>query len=109
MKAMTDNGRALLGTLLADRYRIEELLGQGGMGTVYRAEHVHMKKTVALKVLHTEIASLTEFAARFEREAIASSRIDHQNVAKATDFGRLPDGSFYLVIEYVKGKSLTEL
>jgi len=100
---------ALVGTILAERYRIEELLGQGGMGTVYRAEHVHMKRTVALKVLHPEIAAVTEIAARFEREAIAVGRIEHPNVAKAMDFGRLPDGSFYLVVEYVKGTSLREL
>jgi len=100
---------ALVGTVLAERYRIEALLGQGGMGTVYRAEHIHMRRTVALKVLHPEIAALEEFAARFEREAVAAGRIEHRNVAKATDFGRLDDGSFYLVIEYVKGASLREL
>jgi eukaryotic-like serine/threonine-protein kinase len=101
--------KALVGTILAERYRIEELLGQGGMGTVYRAEHVHMKRAVALKVLHPEIAAVSEVAARFEREAIAVGRIEHRNVAKAMDFGRLPNGSFYLVMEYVKGTSLREL
>jgi serine/threonine-protein kinase len=100
---------ALVGTVLAERYKIEALLGQGGMGTVYRAEHIHMRRLVALKVLHPEIAALEEFAARFEREAVAAGRIEHRNVAKATDFGRLDDGSFYLVIEYVKGASLREL
>jgi serine/threonine protein kinase len=99
----------MVGTLLADRYKIEALLGQGGMGTVYRAEHIHMRRTVALKVLHREIAVVEEFAARFEREAVAAGRIEHRNVAKAMDFGRLSDGSFYLVIEYVKGTSLREL
>jgi serine/threonine-protein kinase len=100
---------ALVGTILAERYRIEELLGQGGMGTVYRAEHIHMRRTVAFKVLHPEVAAVTEIAARFEREAIAVGRVEHRNVAKAMDFGRLPDGSFYLVVEYVKGESLSEV
>jgi serine/threonine-protein kinase len=68
-----------------------------------------MKKTVAFKVLHPEIAAIGDVAARFEREAVAAGRIDHPNVARAMDFGALPDGSFYLVIEYVAGESLAEL
>jgi len=99
----------LVGTLLADRYRIDQLLGEGGMGQVYRAEHVHMRKAVALKVLHRELTVQPEIVARFEREAVAAARIEHPNVAAATDFGRLADGSFYLVLEFVEGKSLTKL
>ncbi|HEY6723146.1 MAG TPA: protein kinase [Polyangiaceae bacterium] len=99
----------LVGTLLADRYRIDQLLGEGGMGQVYRAEHVHMRKAVALKVLHRELTAQKEIVARFEREAVAAARIEHPHVAAATDFGRLADGSFYLVLEFVEGKSLTKL
>ena len=97
---------ALIGRVLADRYRVESLLGSGGMGSVYRAEHVHMKKAVAIKVLHREMTYLPEVVARFEREAVAAARIEHANVAGAKDFGRLEDGSFYLVLEYVEGQSL---
>ena len=97
---------ALLGQLVADRYRILELLGSGGMGAVYRAEHVHMRKSVAFKVLHRELTHLSDVVTRFEREAIAAARITHPNVASATDFGRLSDGACYLVLEYVQGKSL---
>ena len=61
---------ALLGTLLAGRYRIEALIGSGGMGAVYRAEHVHMRKAVAVKVLHKEMTAFPEVVARFEREAV---------------------------------------
>ncbi|HEX6272660.1 MAG TPA: protein kinase [Polyangiaceae bacterium] len=100
---------ALIGAVVAGRYRVEKLLGAGGMGAVYRAEHVHMKKTVALKVLHKEFIGVNEIVARFEREAIAAARIEHPNVAPARDFGKLDDGSFYLVLEYVDGKSLREL
>jgi eukaryotic-like serine/threonine-protein kinase len=99
---------ALLGQLVADRYRILELLGSGGMGAVYRAEHVHMRKPVAIKVLHRELTHLPDVVTRFEREAIAAARIAHPNVASATDFGRLADGACYLVLEYVQGKSLRQ-
>jgi serine/threonine-protein kinase len=102
-------GLSLVGTLLDERYQVEALLGAGGMGAVYRARHVHMQKVVALKVLHRETSERAEVVSRFEREAIAAGRIAHPNVAGATDFGRLADGSFYLVLEYVAGKSLGQL
>ncbi len=101
-----EGAEALVGQVLADRYQVEALLGSGGMGSVYRAEHVHMRKAVAVKVLHREMTYLPEVVARFEREAVAAARIEHPNVAGAKDFGRLPDGSFYLVLEYVEGRSL---
>jgi serine/threonine-protein kinase len=96
----------LEGTLVAGRYQVEKLLGMGAMGAVYKARHVHMQKAVALKVLHRETSENSEVVSRFEREAIAAGRIAHPNVAGATDFGRLDDGSFYLVLEYVAGRSL---
>jgi eukaryotic-like serine/threonine-protein kinase len=99
----------LIGLLLANRYRVEQRLGMGGMGSVYRAVHVHMKKTVALKVLHPQMVHVAEAVARFEREAVAAARIEHPNVAKALDFGRLHDGSFYMALEFVEGQSLREL
>ncbi len=103
-----DGGERLVGRVLAGRYRIERMLGAGGMGTVYRARHVHMRKTVAVKVLHREMTHLPEVVARFEREAVAAANIEHPNVAAATDFGRLENDSFYLVLEYIEGQSLTE-
>jgi hypothetical protein len=100
---------ALLGTVLAGRYRIEELIGSGGMGAVYRAEHVHMRKAVAVKVLHQEMTTFPEVVARFEREAVAAGRIEHPHVVSASDFGKLEDGSFYLVLEFIEGQSLAKL
>jgi serine/threonine protein kinase len=97
------------GEVVADRYRIVEFLAEGGMGAVYRAEHMHMRKAFALKVLHSRLVKSPEIVARFEREAIAAGSIDHPNVASATDFGRLPDGSFFLVLEFVRGRSLRDL
>jgi serine/threonine-protein kinase len=99
----------LIGQTLGGRYRVTALLGSGGMGAVYQAEHTALKKTVAVKVLNQEMASHREAALRFEREAMVSARIVHPNVVSATDSGRLPDGSLYLVLEYVAGRSLREL
>ncbi len=100
---------SLIGTVISGRYRIDKLLGEGGMGAVYRAEHTHMRKRLAVKVLHAEMSRLPEVVARFEREAMAAAHIDHPNVAAATDFGKLEDGSFFLVLEYVEGRSLREV
>ena len=101
--------RALIGSTISDRYRIERLLGEGGMGAVYQAEHVLMRKRMAIKVLHPEMTRLPEVVARFEREAMAAAHIDHPHVVTATDFGKLEDGSFFLALEFVEGKSLREL
>jgi len=95
-----------VGDVIAERYRIDAVLGEGGMGVVYRAEHLHLHKPHALKVLLAEMSSSPDIVARFEREAIAAGNIQSPHVAAATDFGRLPDGSFFLVMEYVKGRTL---
>jgi serine/threonine-protein kinase len=97
------------GQVVADRYRVMSLLGEGGMGVVYRAEHVHMRKVLALKVLHPDVCNVPQVVARFEREAVAAARIDHPHVTAAKDFGRLQDGSFFLVLEYVAGRSLRQV
>ncbi|MFO0671733.1 MAG: serine/threonine-protein kinase [Polyangiaceae bacterium] len=99
---------SLVGSVIGGRYRVETLLGEGGMGAVYRAEHTHMRKRFAVKVLHPEMSRLSEVVARFEREALAAAHIEHPNVAAASDFGKLDDGSFFLVLEYVEGKSLRD-
>ncbi|HEX6277032.1 MAG TPA: serine/threonine-protein kinase [Polyangiaceae bacterium] len=97
------------GTVLAERYRIKSTLGEGGMGKVYAAEHVLMRKKLAVKVLHRELSSVPELVARFEREAMAAANIDHPNVAAATDFGKLPDGSVFLALELVEGRCLRDV
>src|SRR6202042_3514780 len=99
---------SLVGRILSGRYFIERVIGEGGMGAVYQAEHTHMHKRLAVKVLHAEMSRLPEVVARFEREAMAAAHIEHPNVAAATDFGKLDDGSFFLVLEYVEGPSLRE-
>jgi eukaryotic-like serine/threonine-protein kinase len=104
----TSGADARVGTTLADRYRIDALIGEGGMGRVYAAEHVLMRKRLAIKVLHRELTTMAEVVARFEREAMAAANIEHPNVAAATDFGKLADGAVFLVLEYVQGKSLRD-
>jgi serine/threonine-protein kinase len=79
------------------------------MGAVYLAQHVLMRKRLAVKVLHPEMTRMPEMVARFEREAMAAAHIEHPNVAAATDFGKLEDGAFFLVLEYVEGTSLRDL
>jgi serine/threonine protein kinase len=100
---------SLLGTILSGRYRIDKILGEGGMGIVYAAEHLHMRKRLAVKILHPEMSRLPEVVERFEREAMAAAHIDHPNVAAATDFGKLDDGSFFLVLEYIEGEILRDV
>jgi len=106
-----DTGAATLavGEVLDRRYRIVELLAEGGMGQVYRAEHVKLRRPVAIKVLHPEIDAVGNFARRFEREAIAAARLDHPNCVGVSDFGELDDGGCFLVMELVEGTSLDEL
>jgi serine/threonine protein kinase len=97
---------ALIGSVVGGRYRIEALLGEGGMGVVYRAEQLDLKKKVAVKLLHRDMVLNAEVVARFEREAVAGGRIAHPHVASAFDFGRLDDGVYFLALEFVEGKSL---
>jgi serine/threonine protein kinase len=94
-----------------DRYEIREHIGQGGMGTVYRAVDSKLGRTVALKtvVAHKRGAKLTEeIRERFMREALAASRVDHRNVVQVLDFGFAEDGTPYMVMEYLRGRSLSE-
>ncbi|WP_394841525.1 serine/threonine protein kinase [Pendulispora brunnea] len=97
---------SFVGQIISGRYKVLELLGEGGMGAVYLAEHVHMRKRVAIKVLHPDMVGRAEVVARFEREAMAAAHIEHPNVAAATDFGRTDDGAFFLVLEYIEGIDL---
>src|SRR4051812_5965224 len=103
------DGTALGDRLLENRYRILSKLGQGGMGTVYIAEHVALGKRVAVKVLKEEVSRDPAMAKRFEQEAVAASRIGQENIVDVTDFGRTPEGSLYFVMEYLEGRTLAAL
>ena len=95
-----------VGTVVGERYRVLGRIGEGGMGAVFRAEHILMKKVVALKLLHTDVGQVEEAARRFEREAQSASRLNHPNIVSVTDFGRNHTGELFLVMEYVAGVSL---
>src|SRR5262245_8951634 len=97
-----------VGTVIAERYRILHRLGVGGMGAVYRAEHVLMKKPVAIKLLHGDLGRVDEAVRRFEREAQSASRLSHPNIIDVTDFGRAAGGELYLVMEFAGGQSLAQ-
>lgn len=98
----------LLGQLVSGRYRIKQLLGTGGMGQVYLAEHEAIQKNVALKVLHLHYSKKADIVTRFRQEAISASRIKHPNVLEVFDFGQLEDGSFYLAMEFLEGCDLAD-
>jgi len=99
----------LSGQLISGRYRVEECLGRGAMGEVYRATHILMAKTVAIKVLRAQLEHRDDLVERFRREAQAAAHIDHPNICAASDFGQMDDGTFFLVIEYLEGRTLEEL
>jgi serine/threonine-protein kinase len=101
-----DSGVVAVGTVLDGRYRIDAIIGKGGMGRVYRGEHTGIGRAVAIKVLHATLGRSKEAVARFQREALASGRLDHPNIVGVSDFGVLADGSLYLVMEALDGEPL---
>ena len=102
-------GDPFIGKILADRYRVLRTLGEGGMGRVYLAEHVRMGRLSAVKVMSPALAPTPEAISRFNREASNASRINHPNVAAIYDFGETEDGTLYLAMEYVEGRTLTAI
>ncbi|MEP6707001.1 MAG: protein kinase [Pyrinomonadaceae bacterium] len=103
---LKQTGDDLIGQVLADKYRVEELISEGGMGAVYRGTHVLMDKTVAIKVLRPSLAADDTIVARFSREAKAASRIAHPHALSVTDFGESENGVVFLVMEYLSGRTL---
>ncbi len=99
-----------IGEVVAGRYRVLAKIGRGGMGSVYEAEHVTTGKRFAVKLLLPGLGRIPEIARRFEREAKASSVLNHPNVVAVVDFGTLDDdATLYLVMEYVPGRSLADV
>jgi len=97
-----------LGRVIADRYLVERLLGVGSMGLVYRCRHTVLDKTVALKIIRQDLAQDEETVGRFVTEARAASAIGSKHIVEVLDFGSLPDGASYIVMEYLEGLTLGE-
>jgi serine/threonine protein kinase len=97
------------GQILAGKYRIERVLGQGGMGVVLAALHLQLEERVAIKLMLTEAASNAEAVGRFVREARAAARLESAHVAKVSDVGTLEDGRPYMVMEYLDGQDLSQV
>jgi serine/threonine protein kinase len=98
---------ARVGMVLKD-HEIQGVIGEGGMGVVYRAQHVVIEKPVAIKVLHDHYARQKDVVEQFLVEAKAASRIRHPNIINVTDFGTTPEGMVYLIMEYLDGESLAD-
>lgn len=104
-----DPKEKLIGEILANRYQIEVRLGEGAMGTVYRARHVKVGRAFAVKVLHPKLLEDAKVALRFEREAELAGRLRHANVIGVVDVGETPDGLRYMVMDFAEGDDLAEL
>jgi serine/threonine-protein kinase len=101
----TDDGDARIGSVLGS-YRVLELLGKGGMGYVFRAEHIKLGREVALKLLRSDYARRRDAVARFFQEARTVNRVRHRNIVDVTDFVELDDGTTFIIMELLSGQSL---
>jgi serine/threonine protein kinase len=97
------------GRVIDNRYRVLRKIGEGGMGTVYAAEHVEIGKVVAIKILHPHYSTEQELVERFRREARAASRIGHPNIIDVMDSGTTDDGCAYFIMEYLEGIDLADV
>jgi serine/threonine-protein kinase len=97
----------MVGRTIDGRYEVERVLGEGGMGLVYRCKHIVLGKPLALKVLRPDVSRDEEIMTRFRQEAQSASSIGNQHIIDISDFGSLPDGSTYFVMEYLDGSDLT--
>ena len=104
-RRVSDSNQTWLGKVVDGRYRVLEVIGRGGMGVVYRVEHLRMGKVAAMKVLHRDLAEDVDVIHRFEREAAAVSRLHHPHTVQVFDFGTA-QGALYLIMEYVRGQDL---
>ncbi|WXH33050.1 Serine/threonine-protein kinase PknD [Myxococcus stipitatus] len=98
-----------VGMTIAQKYRVEALIGEGGMGKVFRARQISLDKVVVLKVLRHTLLSDERTVARFQREAKAASRLNHRNSISVLDFGQAEDGALFIAMEYVAGQDLHQI
>lgn len=103
------SGQTFVGLVVDNRYRIRRRIGEGGMGTVYAAEHVDIGKSVAVKILRRQFSGDKQLVERFRREARAASRVGHPHIIDVTDFGTTEDGCAYFVMEHLEGLDLADV
>jgi eukaryotic-like serine/threonine-protein kinase len=99
----------LIGRILSQRYRVLRMIGRGGMGVVYLAEHILIQRKLAIKVLQSPLAASEELVMRLHREARAAAAVGNEHVVEVTDMGRLDDGTYYIVLEYLEGSNLGDI
>ncbi len=99
----------MIGTVVAQKYRLIESLGSGGMGVVFKAQHILMNKTVAIKMLHPQLIVSEHCLSRFQQEAKAASHINHPNIISVFDYGATESGQPFIVMDYVRGQSLEDI
>ena len=104
---MADSKPTWIGTMLNDRYRIESILGRGGMSSVYKGLDTRLQRTVAIKMIHPHLSERPQFVRRFEQEAAAVARLRHPNILQVHDYNHDKD-SYYMVLEYIPGQTLDE-
>lgn len=107
-EVLEDDPSSLVGTVLDGQYQIEALLGKGGMGAVFRARHILLGDRVAIKILPPEVRTNAEWLRRFRREGQAARRFRHPNAVTVYDLRTAGDGTIYMVMEFVEGRTLSE-
>ena len=106
---LADTDEWAVGTLVRGKYQILAKVGQGGMGTVYKAMHVHFNELRALKVISTELASDAAFVRRFKHEAVMTRKLEHPNAVRVEDIDEAENGCPFIVMEYIEGRNLKDV
>ena len=101
--------QGLVGRTIAEKFLVQELVGEGAMGSIYRAEQITLGKIVCIKVLHPHLTGDVTLSKRFHREARAASRLKHPNAINIIDFGTTKDGTHYIAMEFIDGRDLAQL
>ena len=100
------DGREMIGREIAGRYRIQSKIGEGGMGAVYKAEQMSLKRAVAIKLLRSDVSGSPLLLRRFNAEAEAVAKLSHPNSVNIYDFGQDSDGTLFIAMEFIEGRSL---
>ena len=98
-----------IGTVLADRYRVNKKIAKGGMATVYKGTDIRLDRPIAIKLMHSHLTDDKNFLDRFEREAKSAAKLSDNGIVAVYDQGKTDDGSYYIIMEYVNGLTLRKV